>query len=294
MSNPFDPFVPASKGLPPSSVTGKQGQVYSENMTDTAWSKTEPLITAEQLRTRHLFGIPLVSRFKDPQTGKPVVMTDPMLTDLIKRGVAMAELEMGIDIFPTTYSEKQPYDKAEYDAFGYIKLNHRPVSSIELLTIRTADNSNVYQVPLQWVEMTNAAHGQINLIPLTLGLVNSNTNLDYPAQNGGGILFLNILGMGNWMPSFWSFEYTTGFPCGQIPIVVNELIGIIAAITVLSQLAATYLYSSASLGIDGLSQSSSVNPNVFLGRLKELTEQRKLVANKMKAYYGLKINSGNV
>lgn len=295
MSNPFNS---GPKGLPPSSLTGKLGQVYSENMTDTTWSKTEPLITPEQLRARQLFGIPLVSRFKDPVTNKAIIMTDAQLEDQIKRAVAMAELEMGIDIFPTTYSEKQPYDKAEYEEFGYLKLNHRPVNTISMMSIRTADNSNVYVIPQEWIETTNMAHGQVNLLPLTLGLVGTNGQIgstDYPTQNGGGILFLNILGMGKWQPAFWSIEYITGFPCGQLPIVVNELIGVTAAMQVLSALAATFLYNSASQSIDGLSQSTSMmGPNIFLSRMKELQSQRQILVNKMKSMFGLKINAGNV
>jgi hypothetical protein len=282
-----------SKTLPPSSITGKPGQVYSENMVDTTWSKTEPLLTAEQLVYRHLFGIPLVSRFKDPFTNKPMVLTKPMVEDYIKRAVAMAELEMTIDIFPTAYSEKLPYDRAEYEDWGFMMLSHRPVNSIQLMTIRTADNQNVYEVPLEWVETANMAHGQLNIIPMAIGLVNGQEK--FPAATSGGSMFLNILGIGNWVPSYWSIEYTCGFPNGCIPIVVNELIGMTAAMNILSQLAATYQQTSASLGVDGLSQSSgTVGPALFLNRMKELDTQRQLVVKKIKAMFGLKNFSSNV
>ena len=283
-----------SKGLPPSSITGAPGRNFKENQVGSTWCNSEPLITPQQLVYRFLFGIPLVSRFVDPTTGKQMVMTEPMLSDYIIRAVAVAELEMGVDIFPGAYSEKLPYDKAEYDDFGFMVVNHRPVKSVELLTIRTADNQNVYQVPLEWIETANAAHGQLNIIPMAIGLVQG--QYQYPAATVGGSMFLNILGIGHWVPSYWSCEYTTGFDNGSIPIVVNELIGMTAAMNVLSMLAATYAgQTSASQSVDGLSQSNSFpGPALFLNRMKELAMQRKMVIDKVKSLFGLKTFSGNV
>ena len=109
-------------------------------------------------------------------------------------------------------------------------------------------------------------------------------------------MFLNILGQKPWVPAFWGIEYTTGFQNGQVPVIVNDLIGTIAAQRVLSMLAATYARSnSTSLSIDGMSQSiSTPGPQVFKVRLDELAEQRKLLTNKVKKLFQQKFIVGNI
>lgn len=272
-----------SKGLPPSAA-GQTGQAYPENAVDTSWSRLEPLLTAEELITRFLVGIPLVSRMKDPRTNKPMVITNDMLKDYINRAVNTAETEMSIDIMPVKYSEKAPFIKADYDNFGYFMTQHKPVYSLDYLSIRPADNIDVFVVPLQWVETAYMAYGQINIIPLTLAITSTGVA---NFQVGGGSVFLNILGNKPWVPAFWAIEYTTGFKDGMIPSIINDLIGCIAAQQVLSMLAATYaMVQSSSLSIDGISQSvSTPGPKVFKDRLEELAEQRKLLTNKVKKMF---------
>lgn len=281
-----------SKGLPPSAA-GQEGGSYPQNIVDTSWNRLEPLLTPGQLRFRHLFGIPLVSKFKDPTTGKPMVMTDPIIQDYIRRAVSDAELEVGIDIFPNKYSAKLPFDKCEYEQFGYFQLERKPVATIDKLTVRPADNLDVFNVPLDWVETAYMTAGQVNIIPLTLAFVNGDT---VNTQGGGGAVFLSILGNKPWVPAFWGIEYTTGFKDGIIPTPVNELIGVIAAMKILSQLAATYAgVTTTSLGIDGLSQSiGTPGPQIFKIRMQELGEERALLVRKLKVLFGQTMFSGNV
>jgi hypothetical protein len=77
---------------------------------------------------------------------------------------------------------------------------------------------------------------------------------------------------------------------------VNQLIGIIAAMQVLSQVAAAYAGStSTSLGIDGMSQSvSTPGPNRYQIRIEELRAHRALLVKKIKKSYGSKFVVGTV
>src|SRR4051812_30795247 len=93
-----------SKGLPPD-ADGNSGQQYPETSTVTPWGRLEPLLTPEQLKNRHLFGIPLVSRHIDPETGKPYKITNDMIKDFIGLAVNQAEVELGLDIMPVKYAE---------------------------------------------------------------------------------------------------------------------------------------------------------------------------------------------
>lgn len=275
-----------SKSLPDGGAT------FPENAIATAWKRLEPLMTTDQLVTRYLFGIPLMSRMKDPRTGKPMVITDDMLKDYIQLAVDTAETECSIDIMPVQYSEKFAFDKAEYDQFGYFKCTHKPVHSIEKLAVTPSDNIDVFIVPLEWVETTFLTYGQVNIIPLTLAITSTGiTN----SQAGGGSVFLNILGQKPWVPAFWSMWYTTGFANGMIPTIINDLIGTIAAMRVLSMLAATYRTNSNSLSIDGMSQSvSTPGPQLFKVRLEELANDRKMLTNKVKKLFQQKFVVGNI
>jgi hypothetical protein len=270
------------------------GKVYPDNQVVTSWESTEPLIGPEKLKEVHLFGLPLISSVPDPITGKPEMMNDTKLQSQIIEAVSLCELESGLHFFPQQFREKLAFDKAEYDAFGYISLRHRPVSSIESLTVTPSDERTVYSVPLEWVDVGNLHVGQLNMIPLTIAL---KTGTVVPLTTGpGGAMFLSIFGNRPWIPSLFECLYTCGYPKASLPKVVNQYIGIVAAMEVLSLLATTNSRStSSSLSFDGISQSiSTPGPEVYLQRLKELGEKRRWIVKKLQRFYGLGIMVNNV
>jgi hypothetical protein len=271
------------------------GDVFPSGGGDTAWKRTEPLITPQQLKRQHLFGIPLVSGMKDPITGRADRLTEDDLKDYIDTAVGLAELETGLLFFPTQIEEKKPWDRQEYDSFGYFLLAKRPISSIEAITVNLSNNDDIYMVPLDWVETAQLAKGQLNIIPLTIALTSGNVTA-IPTTAGGALLLSIFQGKSQWVASFWKIKYTAGFPEGAVPKVVNDYIGTIAAMEVLSQLASTYGKSSgSSLSIDGGSQSvSTPGPEIFTKRMNDLTDKREMLTNKLKGYYGLKFFSDNV
>ena len=105
-----------------------------------------------------------------------------------------------------------------------------------------------------------------------------------------------IFGHRPWIASFFEVIYTTGFKDGMVPRVVNQLIGVITAMEVLAMLATTYSRStSASLSIDGLSQSQSTpGPDLFNDRLKILQDKRKFLVKKLQRQMGLGMFTGSL
>ena len=99
-----------------------------------------------------------------------------------------------------------------------------------------------------------------------------------------------------WVPAYWKITYAAGYGNGQLPYVINEYVGAIAAIEVLSNLAAMFArFTSASLGIDGMSQGVSMpGPNLYALRIQELMERRKKLCSQIRAYYDVAIFSDNV
>jgi hypothetical protein len=286
--------VAAPAVVPSTFSQGKSGvgDVFPENVVEKSWGDLEPLITPEQLVNRHLFGIPLVSRFKDPLTGKAQRFTQEMLQDEIFRAIKRAEVDTHLDINPVTRHEKHPFDRMEYEAFGYFRLGHRPATNILALKVVPANNLDIYVVPLAWVETALLARGQINVVPLNIAIQNGGF---IPSQSAGGAVFLSILAQKSWIPSYWQVDYASGFPDNLFPIIINELIGIIAAKQILEMLAATWWNTSHSIGLDAMSQSiSTPGPAIFGPRIAALEEDRKRIVKQMKTMLGLNFFSGNV
>lgn len=280
----------------PNIFTPNPQDVYPQQAVDgQEWSRTEALLTPDLFVQRFLRGVPLVSRLKNPLTGKPDVWTPAILQDAILRAVAQVEIQTGVEVFPVQHDEPIPFDRVNFETYGYFRLKHRPVLSIDQLSIRPANNvqgSLVWPVPKEWISFQNADKGQINIVPL----VAANTQVFYQAQTTNGAAFImTFLTAIPFVPSFWQCLYTTGFAEGNIPKVLNELVGCTAAIEILGEIAATNIYSSYSMGIDGMSQGQSGDgPRVFETRIKQLEDRRRMLEQKFKAIYGVKLAMGNI
>lgn len=277
-------------------VGSTAGEIYPQNaIAVEGWNRLEPLITPEQIRRRHLLGIPLVSWIQHPITKKRQEVTDEDIKDIILVAVEKAEVMTGTTIFPVTYREKHPFDRNQYESFGYMQTKRRPVSSIEKLTVTPSNGADLFVVPLEWVETANLIRGQVNIIPMTISTPDMN-GVILNSQAGGGAAFLAFLSYKHWIPAFWQIEYTCGYKDGMLPRIINYLIGIIASIDILSMLGATMaLNTSASLGIDGLSQSTSgPGPQIYETRIQWLVQERDMYVRKIKNMSGLKLFSDNV
>lgn len=263
------------------------------NVVESGLRRAEPLITPEQLKSRHLFGVPLVSNIKNPLTNKPDVMTDDLLKDVIDRAIAMVETDTSLDIFPNRVQEKLEFDSFSFNSWGYMQTNRKPVASIEALQITLANGSTIYTVSQEWIETAQLHKGQINIIPMGTAISAGGVT-----QSGtiGNAAFMNILGTHSKVPSFWNVTYTTGFPDGMIPKIINELIGVYAAVEVLGMLAATNAgANSKSLGVDGLSQSvSGPGQDKYTTRINQLEEKKKNLLQKLKTIYGQTLISSHV
>jgi hypothetical protein len=141
----------------------------------------------------------------------------------------------------------------------------------------------MFKLPLEWVEVGLLHLGQVNLIPLTIA---TRGGTMVPLTSGpGGSFFLSLLQGKPWVPALFEFVYTTGFKEGTVPKILNQYIGCIAAMEILSLLATTYSKStSTSLGIDGLSQSiGTPGMEIFTQRMKELSEKRHWILGRIQA-----------
>ena len=237
-------------------------------------TRIESIITPELLRSRYLHGINLSS------------YTEDELKQEIMLAMNEVELLSGLTLTRTRFKERVPYDSNLYKNFLHIKTNHKPVLSVELLAVESSNGQNIYELPPDWIEMGFAHKGQINLLPILTVFGTSGTIAS--SSPDGALIFLQSLTNYKWLPAFWSLTYTSGV-CredGKLPVVINDIIGLTAAMEILSAEQNTIRYTSQSLSQDGISQASSgPGPTTFQNRIDTLEAKRDKLLKRVKAIY---------
>lgn len=251
--------------------------------------RTEAFLTPELFINRYLLGIPY---FIFDQK----LFTPDVLKDRIMMAMNETEAQLGTTVTREEFVDKLPFDWSLYKSFIHIKPRHSPIISLESLAIVASNDEIIFQVPSVWIDMANASIGQLNVIPLlaAFGATNASGTPITATNQGAGVAFLAIWGASgatNQVPSYWQVTYSAGLSNreGQVPVIVNQLIGTNAAINLLSQLAQIWITTSQSQSQDGISQSSStLGPRVFALRIEELIKNRDELISKIKGIFAKK------
>ena len=252
-------------------------------------TRTEPLITPEKLISRFLKGIPLVFPNGDGFSADD-------LKDRIYLASNEAEVLLGLTITREQFKEKAPFDLSLFNQYVHTRTEHGPIVSVEELAITSASGERIYVVPPDWIEAANFNKRLINVIPL-LGAYGFGQTTTGGGAAVGGLAFLSVLSGQGFVPAFFQTTYTAGLTSqeGKVPTPVNELIGTIAAIALLSEIAPSNLFNSQSLSQDGISQSSSgPGPRLYVQRIEELTAKRDELVKKLKGIFSNKFFISNV
>jgi hypothetical protein len=255
---------------------GNKAYPVLANKTSNLLTRIEPILTPKKLVSRYLKGLDL-SDYDDED-----------LKDKIHLAMNKAELLLDTTLTPVKRKEKHPFDRNLYKHFIHIMTNFGPILQIDKLCIQSSNNINIFEIPPDWIEAARFFQKQVNVIPLT---VVGATGISSGQPTGAaGLAFIAAMNGGiDWVPSYWEVEYTTGV-CnkeGHVPVVINELIGVIAAIEILGNLGPLNVNTSVSVSHDGISQSSSnPGPAVYQTRIGELMgEKDELVKNIRKVLY---------
>lgn len=254
--------------------------------------RTEPFLTPELFRTRYLLGLPFY--LLGPSGAE--LLKPENLKDRIMMAMNETEGQLGTTITREEFVDKLPFDWSLYKSFIHLKPRHSPIISLESLAIVASNDEIIFQVPSVWVDMANASIGQINVIPLlaAFGATSASGTPITATSQGAGIAFLAIWGASGattQVPSYWQMTYSSGLSNreGQVPVIVNQLIGTNAAINILSQLAMFFLTTSQAQSQDGISQSSStLGPRIFALRIEELIKNRDELISKIKGIFAKK------
>ena len=249
-------------------------------------TRVEPLITPEQLRSRFLKGIPLFL------TGG-ATYSDDDLKDRIYLASNAVELDIKTTLTREQRQEKLPFKQQDYKAYIHLTAEQGPIISIEQLAIVSADKNTIFEIPAEWIETTNFAKRIINVIPL---LAAYGVNSVQGAVGNAGIAFLTVIDGLDFVPAYWQIRYTAGIANeeGKIPTVVNELVGTVAAIDIISEIAQTFIFTSQAQSQDGISQSSSgPGPRVYQLRIEELMLKRARLEKQIRNVFSNRFIIGN-
>jgi hypothetical protein len=241
-----------------------------------------PLLTPKRFKKKYLFGIPLKAALTDDELD----LDD--LKDFLRDAVAECENQVRIPISPVRITDKFDYERADDMQFGTRRLTRWPLLQVEKLAVlypgRTPGEEAMF--PTSWVE-PDGNTGMIRFVPRSGADMQQDLNFTAAQFGFHGILAGNLK---SW-PDMWNVTYLAGFQADAIPDALNDLIGIMAAIKVLSILGpATMPYNSYSVGIDGLSQGAGNAGSSWLGqRMQELMQERDRKIAECRAHWGTDI-----
>jgi len=263
--------------------------VHSVN-TSGLLKRVEAVLTPSQLRSRFLKGLEPIFR----QFG--IEFTDAELKDRINLAINELELQLKTVIFPEPFANKLAFEISSWQSWNYLRSENRPIQTITSLSIVGSDGISIYKVPAAWIEMANAHMGQINLIPLLSayqGVVSS-----AGGTTTGGLAFLaSVRGGLGFVPAYWLVEgiYGISKQVGQVPIVINTLIGIFATIDILSGAGTLNLYNSVSLSQDGISQGrSNDGTRIFIQRMQDLEMRKQTILKQVQQEFATKMFISNI
>jgi hypothetical protein len=267
----------------PISNTPKQGgfPVWAPNGEDSTgqFSRYMPLPTAENLKKRALFGIPLKSQL----TGETI--DDETIKFYIDSAVSELEHELDLYITPVQFVEKHDYSKHEFTwNYNYTKLQHPNVLQVQKVELSFSNQPQVQFIEFP-LEMVNIMHqeGVLQLVPAT-GVALSGYAL---ATMGGAQFYALWLGGTTSFPGALRVTYTSGFEDGKVPAAIVNLIENMAAYKLLTFIGPLlFPHTSIGISIDGTSQSvGTPGPQFLAQRIKDLEGIIEKAKDAIKTYY---------
>ena len=269
----------ATKGKTYGTKTYPQSVKESSNLL----TRVEALITPELLKSRYLHEVQNLNAYSNDELAQEIMLATNEL-----------ELMLNVPVFSVQKKEKFPYDYSMMNNNFHFKTSTRPIQSVESVTVMSTNGVVVYRFPNEWMEMALAYRGQINFLPLLTTF--SDKTVSNTGEATGAAIFLQAMGYNRFISSYFEIEYTAGLSNieGNVPVVVNDIIGMTAAIEILSALQTRYIYGSQSLSQDGISQSSGINRAPYNERIQELKEKKERMIERLKMLFFSKYYVGNI
>ena len=213
-------------------------------------------LTAKYLKDNYLTGFV----FKDRCDQE---LSDAWFEDKLANAFARFEEITNIDVLErTVVGEKHDYFVTDYLTYAFMQLYRIPAQRVSEVRAVYPTGQTVQVFPAEWVRIT-VEHSQFHLVP-TAG-----TLAHILMGSGAGYLPFIFAGT-SYLPSLWEVDYVSGFAPDAVPRDVVAVICKLACVeilTIMCDLIGPLGIASQSLGIDGMSQSTSRQLPAFKARL---------------------------
>lgn len=237
-----------------------------------------PILTPEDLKARYLFGIKLI----DPDGNE---MPRETLEWAIKSAVSYLEHLLDIIIIQREFNEPYDYRQVDYTNFNFIQLKKRPACHITEIKAKFPNNVDLVKYPPEWYVLEKEG-SQVQLSPV------EGTFSGMIVTQGGAYVPL-IYGTNDHWPHLFHIQYTAGFDKDCIPLVINDMIGMQAAIKIFDIMGDIIAggpgIASTSVALDGASVSQGGTASAmyagFSARIKSYKDQMDEMVDAVKKYY---------
>jgi hypothetical protein len=244
---------------------------------ESAFGKNESLLTVKDLKIRYLFGVDLT----DEQGNE---IPQETLQHFIDSAVSYMEHKLDIIITPRTFEENYDYRQVDYTAFNFLQLKKRPAIEVTEIKAQFPNNRDLVNYPEEWFVLEKES-AQIQLSPVE-GTFNG-----LIVTQGGSYVPL-LFGTRDYWPHLFKVTYRAGFCDDQIPVIINEMIGLQAAISIFEILGDLVLgpgVAGESVNIDGASVSKNLTASAmysaYSARIESYRKKLDEYTDVAKKYY---------
>ena len=222
------------------------------NATDSsAFCKNETMLTVEEMKIRYLFGVDLTD-----ENGNEIPKAT--LQHFINSAVSYLEHKLDIIITPREFEEKYDYNQVDYVFHNFMQLKKRPAIEVKEVKASFPNNRDLVKYPEEWYVLEKES-AQFQLSPIEgsfNGLIVTNAGSYVPL----------LFGTKGYWPHLLHITYTAGFCADQIPVIINEMIGLQASISIFEILGDLVLgpgVAGESVNIDGAGVSKNLTASAM-------------------------------
>jgi hypothetical protein len=244
--------------------------------------------TPEDLINYGLKGLPK----KYPLTGEPIMKDD--VAYYLTSSISEINMDLGCNVSPVEMWHSADFIDGMFNAnFTGIKLSRWPATQVLNVKFKFAHTQTntpfqSYTIPAAWVALRR---NRITIAPSYGGMIVQQT----ADTNAAGVFqYITGFARGAYHPCLIEVQYVAGFTNDRFPAILKDLILTVATIRMLTDLGPKlFPYSSASVSIDGISQSATLpGPAYLMQLLQGLMQKRNELTASFTKYFGKTIKMG--
>lgn len=236
------------------------------------------VISVEELKEIFLFGVDL-----SDDDGCP--FPDALFEFYIKGAVSWVERRLDLKLRPCVITdERQDFYRQDYYKYIRLQTHEFPIISVEAIRLVLPTEQEVINFDPSWFQVQDYA-GQLEIIP-------GRGQLSVIVLGQTGAWLPLIYGWTDFIPDVFRVDYTAGFPKGQVPHELRELVGKVASfgpLNVAGDLVVGAGIAAQNISIDGISTAVSTTQSAtssgYTARLLQYRREIKDILGDLRRYY---------